>query len=178
MVFAVSDGGDFGQNVAAHRTFEDHAKSIGDILGKGADMMLDSRDMVDPAVRRLWREIPDGRKSGQGFDRHVPAAVLLGDFDPEENPYGKMDRSRLACSDHKEAGGTGGQRVCDSAGKQGAAAPSGRRHRQGCRCGAAFNENYTCWYCGYAPGSDAGGQRACRKSWDRTECCLTKALTM
>ena len=76
---------------------------------------------------------------------------LLGDFDPEENPYGKMDRSRLACSDHKEAGGTGGQRVCDSAGKQGAAAPSGRRHRQGCRCGAAFNENYTCWYCGYAP---------------------------
>ena len=43
MTFAVSDGGDFGQNVAAHRTYENHAQSMGDILGVGADMMLDSR---------------------------------------------------------------------------------------------------------------------------------------
>ena len=40
MTFAVSDGGDFGQNVAAHRTYENHAQSMGDILGVGADMML------------------------------------------------------------------------------------------------------------------------------------------
>lgn len=63
MTFAVSDGGDFGQNVAAHRTYENHAQSMGDILGVGADMMLDSRSMVDPAVREaLEKRLPHRRK--------------------------------------------------------------------------------------------------------------------
>lgn len=63
MTFAVSDGGDFGQNVAAHRTYENHAQSMGDILGVGADMMLDSRSMVDPAVREALEKATSPRKT-------------------------------------------------------------------------------------------------------------------
>ena len=152
MVFAVSDGGDFGQNVAAHRTFEDHAKSIGDILGKGADMMLDSRDMVDPAVREALER---GYLTEENLDKALidmfRLRFLLGDFDPEENPYGKMDRSRLACSDHKKLAVQAARESVILLENKGLLPLRDDGTGKVAVVGPLSNENYTCWYCGYAP---------------------------
>lgn len=102
MVFAVSDGGDFGQNVAAHRTYKNHAQSIADILGTGADMMLDSREMVEPAIREALK---NGYMSEEQLDLAVFSLLelrfMLGDFD-DNHVYANMDKSKLACSAHKQ----------------------------------------------------------------------------
>lgn len=151
MTFAVSDGGDFGQNVAAHRTYENHAQSMGDILGVGADMMLDSRSMVDPAVREALEK---GYLTEENLDKAVYSTLLLrfklGDFD-EDHPYAHIDPAKLASPAHKA--------LAVKAAKESVILLENRGMlplKDDGKCtvavvGPLANENYTCWYCGYAP---------------------------
>ena len=151
MTFAVSDGGDFGQNVAAHRTYENHAQSMGDILGVGADMMLDSRSMVDPAVREALEK---GYLTEENLDKAVYSTLLmrfkLGDFD-EDHPYAHIDPAKLASPAHKA--------LAVKAAKESVILLESRGMlplKDDGKCtvavvGPLANENYTCWYCGYAP---------------------------
>ncbi|MCK9276373.1 MAG: glycoside hydrolase family 3 C-terminal domain-containing protein [Syntrophales bacterium] len=152
MTFAVSDGGDFGQNVSAHRTYEDHAKSIAGVLGAGADMMLDSRDMVDPAVREALEK---GYLSEENLDKALIAMFtvrfLLGDFDPEENPYAHMDPSRLACSEHKKLAVRAAEESMILLENRGLLPLKDDGKCKVAVLGPLSDKNYTCWYCGYAP---------------------------
>lgn len=151
MTFAVSDGGDFGQNVAAHRSYEDHAASIASILGTGADTMLDSRDMVDPAVEEALER---GLLKEESLDKAIAdlftLRFMLGDFDPEENPYTGMDQSRLACSDHEKLAVQAAEESMILLENKGLLPLTDDGKCTVAVVGPLANENYTCWYCGYA----------------------------
>ena len=186
MTFAVSDGGDFGQNVAAHRTYENHAQSMGDILGVGADMMLDSRSMVDPAVREALEK---GYLTEENLDKAVYSTLLmrfkLGDFD-EDHPYAHIDPAKLASPAHKA--------LAVKAAKESVILLESRGMlplKDDGKCtvavvGPLANENYTCWYCGYAPNQTPvvkgfswlkSSRPNTEKSSAKTAYCSMKALT-
>lgn len=150
MVYAVSDGGDFGQNVAAHRTYETHAESIAAILGIGADTMLDSREMVEPAVR-------EALKSGLLAESQLDLAVrdllevrfMLGDFD-DDNPYAHMDKARLASSDNKKLAVKAARESMILLENKGLLPLKDDGKCTVAVVGPLSNENYIDWYCGYA----------------------------
>ncbi|WZL77739.1 glycoside hydrolase family 3 C-terminal domain-containing protein [Eubacteriales bacterium mix99] len=152
MIFAVSDGGDFAQNVSAHRTWANHAESIAGVLGVGADMMLDSRDIVDPAVREALNR---GYLSEENLDKALTAMLqirfMLGDFDPEENPYAHMDPSLLACSKHKQLAVRAAEESMILLENRGLLPLKDDGKCKLAVLGPLANKNYTCWYCGYAP---------------------------
>lgn len=151
MTFAVSDGGDFGQNVAAHRTYENHAQSMGDILGVGADMMLDSRSMVDPAVREALEK---GFLTEENLDKAVYSTLLLrfklGDFD-EDHPYAHIDPAKLASPAHKALAVKAAKESVILLENRGMLPLTDDGKCTVAVVGPLANENYTCWYCGYAP---------------------------
>lgn len=151
MTFAVSDGGDFGQNVAAHRTYENHAQSMGDILGVGADMMLDSRSMVDPAVREALEK---GYLTEENLDKAVYSTLLLrfklGDFD-EDHPYAHIDPAKLASPAHKALAVKAAKESVILLENRGMLPLTDDGKCTVAVVGPLANENYTCWYCGYAP---------------------------
>ena len=151
MTFAVSDGGDFGQNVAAHRTYENHAQSMGDILGVGADMMLDSRSMVDPAVREALEK---GYLTEENLDKAVYSTLLLrfklGDFD-EDHPYAHIDPAKLASPAHKALAVKAAKESVILLEDRGMLPLTDDGKCTVAVVGPLANENYTCWYCGYAP---------------------------
>lgn len=151
MTFAVSDGGDFGQNVAAHRTYENHAQSMGDILGVGADMMLDSRSMVDPAVREALEK---GYLTEENLDKAVYSTLLLrfklGDFD-EDHPYAHIDPAKLASPAHKALAVKAAEESVILLENRGMLPLTDDGKCTVAVVGPLANENYTCWYCGYAP---------------------------
>ena len=151
MTFAVSDGGDFGQNVAAHRTYENHAQSMGDILGVGADMMLDSRSMVDPAVREALEK---GYLTEENLDKAVYSTLLLrfklGDFD-EDHPYAHIDPAKLASPAHKALAVKAAKESVILLENRGMLPLTDDGRCTVAVVGPLANENYTCWYCGYAP---------------------------
>ena len=151
MTFAVSDGGDFGQNVAAHRTYENHAQSMGDILGVGADIMLDSRSMVDPAVREALEK---GYLTEENLDKAVYSTLLLrfklGDFD-EDHPYAHIDPAKLASPAHKALAVKAAKESVILLENRGMLPLTDDGKCTVAVVGPLANENYTCWYCGYAP---------------------------
>lgn len=151
MTFAVSDGGDFGQNVAAHRTYENHAQSMGDILGVGADMMLDSRSMVDSAVREALEK---GYLTEENLDKAVYSTLLLrfklGDFD-EDHPYAHIDPAKLASPAHKALAVKAAKESVILLENRGMLPLTDDGKCTVAVVGPLANENYTCWYCGYAP---------------------------
>lgn len=151
MTFAVSDGGDFGQNVAAHRTYENHAQSMGDILGVGADMMLDSRSMVDPAVREALEK---GYLTEENLDKAVYSTLLLrfklGDFD-EDHPYAHIDPAKFASPAHKALAVKAAKESVILLENRGMLPLTDDGKCTVAVVGPLANENYTCWYCGYAP---------------------------
>lgn len=151
MTFAVSDGGDFGQNVAAHRTYENHAQSMGDILGVGADMMLDSRSMVDLAVREALEK---GYLTEENLDKAVYSTLLLrfklGDFD-EDHPYAHIDPAKLASPAHKALAVKAAEESVILLENRGMLPLTDDSKCTVAVVGPLANENYTCWYCGYAP---------------------------
>ena len=150
MILAVSDGGDFGQNVAAHRTYETHAEAIADILGVGADVMLDSAEMVEPAIRDALRQ---GLLSEWQLDIAVrdmlEVRIMLGELD-EDNPYANMDQSKRISSEHKLLAVEASRKSMILLENKGMLPLKDDGECKIAITGPLSNENYTCWYCGYA----------------------------
>ena len=114
-------------------------------------MMLDSRSMVDPAVREALEK---GYLTEENLDKAVYSTLLmrfkLGDFD-EDHPYAHIDPAKLASPAHKA--------LAVKAAKESVILLESRGMlplKDDGKCtvavvGPLANENYTCWYCGYAP---------------------------
>ena len=163
MLLAVSDGGDFGQNVAAHRTYANHAESIADILGVGADLMLDSPEMVAPAIEEALKS---GLMAQWQLDSAVEAVLtvrfMLGDFD-EDHPYAHMDLSRLACSEHKQLAVKAAEESMVLLENNGLLPIKDDGKCKVAVVGPLANENYVCWYCGYAQRQTSVVEGMCEK---------------
>ncbi|MBP0972994.1 MAG: glycoside hydrolase family 3 C-terminal domain-containing protein [Oscillospiraceae bacterium] len=88
--FVVTDGGDFVQNLTAHKLFDSHAKALQACLRAGADTMTDNADCVMAAATKALAE---GLLNEEDVDLAVgnllESLVLLGHFDAE-TPYDKL----------------------------------------------------------------------------------------
>lgn len=99
LLFSVTDGGDFVQNVQYHRTDKTHEEAIARIYhNHGADIMTDSEEIVRDAARKA---LADGTMTESDIDNALfgvlKARFLLGEFD--EHPFRYTD-DIIACDEH------------------------------------------------------------------------------
>ncbi len=91
--FIVTDGGDFSQNVTAHKHFTSHAKALQACLYAGTDCMTDVEENVHAAARKALAE---GLISETDIDCAIGnilrARVQLGHFD-ESTPFDHLTRA-------------------------------------------------------------------------------------
>ncbi len=101
MLFAVTDGGDFSQNVNAHRHSPDHAETLALALKSGMEVMTDDANLVAASAKEALRR---GLITEKDIDEAIYGCLLarfkLGEFD-EDNPYSKIDVSRLECEEFR-----------------------------------------------------------------------------
>ena len=99
--FAVSDGGDFSQNVTAHKYCSSHAESLAVTLRAGCDTMTDDDDLTEAAARKALSE---GILTEQDIDRSLYNTIFarhcLGQFD--DCPFDSIDESVIGCDKHKQ----------------------------------------------------------------------------
>ncbi len=99
LLFAVTDGADFVQNVQYHRRDKTHTESFAKIYSNcGADIMTDNGEIVRAAAR-------DALEKGLITEKHIDRALfgalkarfMLGEFD-KHDPFDSC-HSELLCSD-------------------------------------------------------------------------------
>ncbi len=82
MLFAVTDGGDFSQNVTAHKYCDSHAEALAESLKAGCDIMTDTDELVHETAKKA---LDEGLISEEDIDRSVTnticARMMLGMFD-------------------------------------------------------------------------------------------------
>ena len=98
--FVVSDGGDFSQNVTAHKFCETLSESYVLSLTGGCDTMTDMDEIVSKAARKAldeglitWEEID------RSVTRTIAARLRLGQLD--ETDFDKIDESVIDCPEHQ-----------------------------------------------------------------------------
>ncbi len=101
MLFAVTDGADFSQNVNMHRYSPDHAETLALAIKSGLDVMTDDRELVTASAKEALRR---GLITQKELDDAIYGCLLarfkLGEFD-EKNPYSDVDTSRLECEEFR-----------------------------------------------------------------------------
>ncbi len=89
--FVVTDGGDFSQNLLAHKNVRSHAEALALCLKNGADSMTDPEDMVYAAAMDALEK---GLITEADIDKAVGNVLLcrfkLGEFD-DVHPYKNMN---------------------------------------------------------------------------------------
>ena len=89
--FVVTDGGDFSQNVLAHKCVKTHAEAMSVCLKNGTDSMTDVSDMVTAAAADALEK---GLITMEDIDKAVGNVLYgrfrLGEFD-ENHPYKDMN---------------------------------------------------------------------------------------
>ncbi|MBQ2676705.1 MAG: glycoside hydrolase family 3 C-terminal domain-containing protein [Clostridia bacterium] len=147
-MLAVSDGGDFGQNVADHKTFDVHEDSVAAIFTVGADLMLDGNAMVAPAIKAALEK---GLITEKQIDDTLYPPILtrfrIGEFDGELNPYNSIDDSRLCCDEFDKLNLTAALESVILL-KNEDMLPLSDKVKSVAVVGPLADVNYQCWYCG------------------------------
>ncbi len=102
MLFAVTDGGDFPQNVHAHRTDENYVETAARIYSVGgADVSTGG-----PVAEAVKKAIELGRLTEENIDCAIrgilKARFLLDDIDGD-SPYNSYDEKLIACEEFYKA---------------------------------------------------------------------------
>lgn len=151
VTMAVSDGGDFGQNISEHRSFETHAESFAAVVPYGADLMLDSPEMVHPAAKEAFEQ---GLITEDLIDLSLADVFelrfRLGDFDPDQDPYRHKDPALLASPEHKKIAVELAEKSMILLENDGLLPLDRDRIAKLAVVGPLSDKNYTCWYCGFA----------------------------
>lgn len=103
LLFSVTDGWDFIENVTRHKTDSTHTESIARVYGnRGADIITDERDVVEAAARKA---LDEGLITESDIDSALfgvlKARFLLGEFD-DECPYNDIPQNLLCCQEHRK----------------------------------------------------------------------------
>lgn len=104
LLFSVTDGWDFIENVTRHKTDSSHTETLVRIYkNKGADIITDERDVVERAARKA---LDGGLISESDIDTALFGALkarfILGEFD-SDCPYNKIPQELLCCAEHRKA---------------------------------------------------------------------------
>ncbi len=83
LVFVVTDGGDFSQNVTSHKLFATHAEALKACIDAGTDCMTDPVDNVTKAARSaLEKGIITESEIDGAIRNTIIGRIHLGHFDP------------------------------------------------------------------------------------------------
>ncbi|MGN0686504.1 MAG: glycoside hydrolase family 3 C-terminal domain-containing protein [Oscillospiraceae bacterium] len=101
LLFAVTDGGDFIDNVQRHRHDKNHVDAIAKVYSHhGADIMTDHEQVVTDAAREA---LAQGKITEADIDKALYGVLLarfmLGEFD-SDCPYNNTDPQLLCCDEY------------------------------------------------------------------------------
>lgn len=101
LLFAVTDGGDFVQNVQYHRNDRTHVEAIARVYrNHGADILTDDAELVRGAAKEALEQ---GLISDTDIDMALfgvlKARFMLGEFD-KDCPYEDYSESLVCCTEH------------------------------------------------------------------------------
>jgi beta-glucosidase len=104
MLFAVTDGADFSQNVLAHKHGLSHAETIAAAVKAGNNIMLDNFATVIEAAKEA---VKTGLMTEKELDviiaETLTARFLLGEFEPKKPSYlENIPDKRLDCAEHRK----------------------------------------------------------------------------
>ncbi len=101
LLFSVTDGGDFIQNVRSHRRDKTHVDAIAKVYSNGgADVMTDNEELVNDAAREaLSRGLITEQHIDDAIFGVLKARFLLGEFD-ENCPYNNYNEEQLCSPEH------------------------------------------------------------------------------
>lgn len=103
LLFAVTDGGDFIDNVCRHRHDKNHVEAIAKVYANhGADIMTDNESVVTDAAREaLQRGLISEKDLDIALFGALKARFMLGEFD-SDCPYNAIDRTKLCCEEFRK----------------------------------------------------------------------------
>ena len=102
MLYAVTDGGDFSENVSAHHYGDSHAETLALAFKAGNDVMVDNAELVQKAA---FEALDLGLMEMKDVDRAVSdiltARFRLGEFDSEKHIYSDIPDELLDCDEYR-----------------------------------------------------------------------------
>lgn len=150
MLFSVTDGGDFVQNVTNHKTDSTHAETLARVYKNGgADIMTDDHEVVEAAARKALSE---GAISENDIDNALFGALkarfLLGEFD-DDCPYNDIPQSLLCCSEHRKIARSAAEEAIILLRNKRLTLPLKKNERVAV-VGVHASMNFRDWYTGYS----------------------------
>lgn len=150
MLFSVTDGGDFIQNVTNHKTDGTHAETLARVYkNRGADIMTDDREVVEAAAGKALSE---GAISESDIDNALFGAIkarfLLGEFD-NDCPYNDVPQNLLCCPEHRKTARTAAEEAIVLLRNRRLTLPLKKDERVAI-VGVHANMNFRDWYTGYS----------------------------
>lgn len=150
LLFSVTDGGDFVQNVTNHKTDSNHAETIARIYkNRGADIMTDDREIVETAARKALSEgaISESDINNALFGA-LKARFLLGEFD-DDCPYNDIPHNLLCCSDYRKTARSAAEKSIILLRNKRLTLPLNKKERIAV-VGVHAEMNFRDWYTGYS----------------------------
>ncbi len=148
MWFAVSDGGDFSQNVTAHRFCETFSEAYKLTLTAGCDVMTDDEHMVRAAAKKaLEQGLVKWEDIDRSLERTVYARLRLGQ--PDNCPYDAIGDDVIDCEAHRQVNRRGAMEQIVLL-KNNGILPLKAKPRSIAVVGALADESLMDWYTGYA----------------------------
>ncbi len=150
LLFAVTDGGDFIDNVCRHRHDKTHVDAIAKVYkNHGADIMTDHTSVVTDAAREaIERGLIDESDIDKALFGALKARFMLGEFD-KDCPYNDIDKSLLCCDEYYNISERAAEKSIILLKNSHAVLPLNKNERVAV-IGYHANMNFRDWYTGYS----------------------------
>ncbi len=150
MLFSVTDGGDFVQNVTNHKTDGTHAETLARVYKSGgADIMTDDSEVVQAAAKKA---LLDGAIVESDIDNALfgvlKARFLLGEFD-DNCSYNDIPQKLLCCHEHRKTARIAAEESIILLRNKHLTLPLKKNERIAV-VGVHANMNFRDWYTGYS----------------------------
>lgn len=150
MVYAVTDGGDFSQNLTAHHYSTSHAETIALAIKNGNDIMCDNDELVIIAGKEAYKR---GLLSESDIDKAISnslkARFMLGEFNsPAENPYYNIPKSEVDSEESRKLNRKAAYQCVTLLKNNGLLPLNCNKMRKVAVIGHSGGENFRDWYTG------------------------------
>lgn len=150
LLFSVTDGWDFIENVTRHKTDGSHTETIARVYkNRGADIITDERDVVERAARdALDKGLVDESDIDNALFGSLKARFLLGEFD-DNCPYNDIPQSLLCSAEHRRVARAAAEEAVILLRNKRLTLPLKKDERLAV-VGFHANMNFRDWYTGYS----------------------------
>lgn len=150
LLFAVTDGGDFIENVCRHRHDKTHVEAITKVYKHhGADIMTDNTAVVTDAAREAVEcGLLDEADIDKALFGVLKARFMLGEFD-NDCPYNDVDNSLLCCDEYYKISERAAEKSVILLKNSHAVLPLNKNNRIAV-IGYHADMNFRDWYTGYS----------------------------